>query len=126
MEGRNRGVVDQRSHLLISCGESFPHGPKSLKPYATTLVPVAKSLIVKLTEEIEKEIEHNERIFVGLGLLGTLEAFGQVLVTLINRFQFIGNPLWMAVFGFTRILLGFLLWFSKVWRIETKSLVVGG
>ncbi|XP_059066201.1 uncharacterized protein LOC131857545 [Cryptomeria japonica] len=37
---------------------------------ATTLVPTAKSTYVILSEEVEKEVEHNEVVFSELGLIG--------------------------------------------------------
>ncbi|GLJ12560.1 hypothetical protein SUGI_0193510 [Cryptomeria japonica] len=52
----------------MPCGK--PHGLGNLEPTNMNLVLVAKLVTVKLIEEIEKEVEHNEMVFVGLGIIG--------------------------------------------------------
>ncbi|GLJ24655.1 hypothetical protein SUGI_0471380 [Cryptomeria japonica] len=52
---------------VIPCGES--DGLGNLEPAATALVLAAKPVTMKLSEEIEKEVERNEMVFAALGSL---------------------------------------------------------
>ncbi|GLJ17530.1 hypothetical protein SUGI_0304850 [Cryptomeria japonica] len=63
-----KGRTDRCDHCLIPCDES--DGLGNLEPAATTLVSTTKLITVKLSKEIEKEVEHNEIVFASLWFIG--------------------------------------------------------
>lgn len=68
MGGSKRRALVQRDYHQPPRGVSHSTGNPALA--ATTLVPTAKSAFVILSEEVEKEVEHNEVVFSELGLIG--------------------------------------------------------
>ncbi|GLJ43499.1 hypothetical protein SUGI_0904370 [Cryptomeria japonica] len=67
---QKRGDWNQGDSHSMPSGESLPHGREIRVPSTTTMVSMAKLTIVNLTKEVEKAVEHNEMVFVGLGLIG--------------------------------------------------------
>ncbi|GLJ32358.1 hypothetical protein SUGI_0651190 [Cryptomeria japonica] len=67
---RYGGALDPRTLHLLTARDSTPHGQEKLGPSTLNLAPVSKLFIVSLTKEIEKEVDHNERILSDLGLIG--------------------------------------------------------
>ncbi|GLJ42524.1 hypothetical protein SUGI_0881580 [Cryptomeria japonica] len=66
--GSDRLALVQRDYRQTSGGVSRSMGNPTLT--AMTLVPMAKSASFILSEEVEKEVKHNEVVFSELGLIG--------------------------------------------------------
>ncbi|GLJ40318.1 hypothetical protein SUGI_0828740 [Cryptomeria japonica] len=76
----NRGEVCKKCEIemiwfrgdssLMPRGVLMHHGRDICAPSTLVVAAITKPTIVTLTEEVEKEVDHNELIFVVLGLIG--------------------------------------------------------
>ncbi|GLJ29653.1 hypothetical protein SUGI_0584730 [Cryptomeria japonica] len=64
--GENRGGFVGKNKVLMSAGVMPSHGRTSQDPPVTTIASAVKTVVDNLTEEMEKEVAHNEKELVDL------------------------------------------------------------